>query len=276
MKHKPAARNRRETLREELGKLVRASKAGLISHEDAMKVLGLDPRRTTLRLYSLIHRGWLRRVRRGLFLVHPVEAETHAAPTVEDPWILSSQMFEPCYIGGWSAAEHWDLTEQIFRSTFVVTARPVARSELRVHGMELHLVHARLDRVESVNPIWRGKERIRVANRERTIADGLVNPSWLGGIRPVADMLAVYRDSERWRPDRLRAELEIVGTGAAFKRLGYILEALHLEAEELVRTAERRRTTGIVKLEPRIAARGRLSKRWGLWVNATLAPTETA
>ena len=89
-------------------------------------------------------------------------------------------------------------------------------------------------------------------------------------------MLAVYRASERWRPDRFRAELEIVGTGAAYKRLGYILEVLHLEANELVRTAEGRRTTGIVKLDPSIATRGRLSRRWGLWVNATIKPEEAA
>lgn len=199
----------------------------------------------------------------------------HAAPTVEDPWILSSQMFEPCYIGGWSAAENWDLTEQIFRSTFVVTARPVARSELRIHGMEFHLVHVPPHRVESVEPIWRGKERIRVASRERVIADGLVNPIWLGGIRQVAAMLAVYRTSERWRPDRFRAELEIVGTGAAYKRFGYILEVLHLETDELVKTAEGRRTTGIVKLDPSIPTRGRLNRHWGLWVNSTIKREET-
>jgi predicted transcriptional regulator of viral defense system len=263
-------------LREDLGRLARASRAGLISSEDAGRTLDLGARATSVRLSSLVRRGWLRRVRRGLFLVLPLETEPHTAPTVEDPWVLAGEVFAPCYIGGWSAAEHWDLTEQIFRSTFVVTARPIRRSDLRVHGMEFRVVHAHRDRVESVEPIWRGMERLRVASRERTIADGLATPSWLGGIRQVADILVAYRSSERWRPDRLRADLEIVGTGAAFKRLGYILEVLDLGAGELVRVAQAHRTTGIVKLDPGIPARGRLSKRWGLWVNATLVPSETA
>lgn len=65
--------------------------------------------------------GWPRRVRRGLYLVLPLEAQSDRAITVEDPWILADELFSPCYIGGWSAAQHWGLTEQIFRSVFVVT-----------------------------------------------------------------------------------------------------------------------------------------------------------
>ncbi len=276
MSPKAGGPDRREAPREELGKLARASKAGIISHADAARVLGLDSRRTTLRLYSLVRRGWLRRIRRGLFLVLPLEAEARTATTVEDPWILASQIFEPCYVGGWSAAEHWDLTEQIFRSTFVVTARPISRSDLRVQGMEFHVVHTARERVESVEPIWRGKERIRVASRERTITDGLATPSWLGGIRQVADMIGVYRASEHWRPERLIDELKVLGRGAAFKRLGYVAEAMKLDAAELPRVAESRRTAGIIKLDPSIQTRGRLSKRWGLWVNATVTPSEIA
>ena len=34
---------------------------------------------------------------------------------VQDPWILVPALFAPAYIGGRTAAEHWDLTEQIFR-----------------------------------------------------------------------------------------------------------------------------------------------------------------
>ena len=44
-----------------------------------------------------------------------------AEQVVEDPWILVPALFDPAYIGGRTAAEHWDLTEQIFRDIVVYT-----------------------------------------------------------------------------------------------------------------------------------------------------------
>lgn len=107
--------------REVIGRLARTSRGGLVTVEHARLALGLSPRVTTLRLSRLAAAGWLRRVWRGLYLVLPLEAQSDRAITVEDPWILADELFSPCYIGGWSAAQHWGLTEQIFRSVFVVT-----------------------------------------------------------------------------------------------------------------------------------------------------------
>jgi len=257
-------------LREELRELATASKSGVITHAEAAKVLGLGPRETTVRLYSLVRRGWIQRIRRGVFLVLPLEANTAARPTVDDPWVLASQLFVPSYIGGWSAVEHWGLTEQIFRSTFVVTSARVRKSDLRLDGTEFHVVRVQPRRVESVTPIWRGRERVRVSSPERTIADGLATPAWLGGIRAVTDALSELRRSERWNPERLLTELDLLGIGSAFKRLGFILETLDLADKKFLRTLSERRTTGLAKLDPDISSRGHLNKRWGVWVNATI------
>ena len=48
---------------------------------------------------------------------------------LEDPWVIAAQLYGPCYIGGWSAAEYWDLTEQIFRTVVVMTMHRPPRSE---------------------------------------------------------------------------------------------------------------------------------------------------
>src|SRR3990167_7468018 len=73
-------------------------------------------------------KGWLSRVRRGLYVRIPIEARTADIP-LEDPWVIADRLFSPCYMGGWSAAEYWDFTEQIFRTIVVMTIRkPRARS----------------------------------------------------------------------------------------------------------------------------------------------------
>ena len=57
-------------------------------------------------------RGWLTRIKKGLFITVPLGA-INPTERKEDPWIVATIVFEPCYIGGWSACEHLGLTDQI-------------------------------------------------------------------------------------------------------------------------------------------------------------------
>jgi predicted transcriptional regulator of viral defense system len=208
-------------------------------------------------------------VRRGLYLVLPLEAGREGG-AVEDPWVLARELYSPCYVGGWSAAEHWGLTEQLFRSTFVVTAAAIRHTNESFVGTEFHLVRAKKSRVAGVHPIWRGRERVSVSDRERTIADALASPTWVGGIRHLVQILHSYRSGKEWNPKRLLERVGEVESGAAFKRLGYLAEAVLSAEPVLVDAALARRTAGVVKLDPAVEGHGRLTKRWGLWLNVRL------
>ncbi len=116
----------------------------------------------------------------------------------------------------------------------------------------------------------RGSERIPVSDRERTIADALADPSWVGGIRHFVEILRTYRESKEWNPNRLLRSLGEIGSGASFKRLGYLAETVLTPEPSLVLEALARRTSGVVKLDPAVAERGRINSRWGLSVNVQL------
>jgi predicted transcriptional regulator of viral defense system len=209
-------------------------------------------------------------VRRGLYLLLPLEAQSERAATIEDPWILARELFAPCYIGGWSAAEHWGLTEQIFRSVFIVTAAPIRRRAETIAGADFHLVRTNARRVKVAKPVWRGAERVPVSDREQTLADALASPGWVGGARHLADMLATYRASPEWNPTRLLDAVRAVGIGSALKRLGYLAEMLWPHEAAIPAAARKRLSAGLVKLDPAVRAPGRISKRWGLRVNAAV------
>ncbi len=261
----PKRRDSKEILRT----LARGANGGLLTTERSAELLGIAPRQASLTLGRLVRRGWLSRVRRGLYLILPLEAGSEGA-AIEDPWSLAQELYSPCYIGGWTAAEHWGLTEQIFRSTFVATAATIRHSEETFLGSEFHLVRTTHERVALAKVIWRGREKVAVSDRELTIADALAVPGWLGGIRHLADILRTYRESREWNPHHLTERLDEIGLGAAFKRLGYLAESV-LEADsQLVNAALASRTQGLVKLDPTVAERGRISSRWRLWVNVEL------
>ena len=97
---------------------------------EASRALGMEHDDTSRLLVYLARRGWLSRVRRGLYVAVPLDAR-RSGEWVEDPWVVAERVFSPCYVGGWSACSHWDLTEQVFRTLLVVTARRVRHRDVR-------------------------------------------------------------------------------------------------------------------------------------------------
>ena len=254
-----------------LSLLARSAKGGLISAEEAARVLGVTGRVAAARLSRLVAAGWLSRARRGLYLILPLEASSATATTVEDPWVLAEVLLSPCYIGGWSAAEHWGLTEQIFRSTFVVTAAGARSKSRTLLGAELHIVRVPRKRVTGAAQVWRGPLRVSVSDRERTIVDALVDPAWVGGVRHLIEILAAYRRGPDWSPSKLLLRMKELGRGSAYKRLGFLAEEVLDEQPSLVAACLQAKTTGVIKLDPAVSSRGHMVKRWGLWVNANVA-----
>src|SRR6266536_4241365 len=102
--------------------------------EDAARILDMDQPDAARLLGYLARRGWLSRVRRGLYVAVPLDAR-RSGEWVEDPWVVAERIFGPCYIGGWSACAHWDLTEQLFRTLLVVTARRVRHRDVEIQGL---------------------------------------------------------------------------------------------------------------------------------------------
>ena len=56
---------------------------------------------------------------------------------------------------------------------------------------------------------------------------------------------------------------------------GYLTEALWPAAAALIARARVGKTTGVVKLDPAVAARGKMSTRWGLWINTRVRENES-
>ncbi len=255
-----------------IASLVKASKTGLISVPDAAKALGASRAAAALRLAKLARRGWLQRARRGLYLVLPLETEPGHRSTVEDPWVLAREVFAPCYIGGWSAAEHWGLTEQLFRSTLVVTAAAVRATNVEILGHPFRVFRVPRSRLAAgVQLEWRGAERISVSGLERTLVDCLRNPKLCGGARHLAQVLQAYGESPKHDFERLVAIAHQAASGAAWKRLGYLAELLWPNETRLLAAARRHVTMGNARLDPAVRRDGKLVTRWRLLANADVS-----
>ena len=145
--------------RERLATLMRGTK-GTISVGEASTILRVSPSDSAKMLARWTKKGWLSRVRRGLYVPVPLESRTPDVP-LEDPWVIAVRLFSPCYIGGWSAAEHWDLTEQIFRTIIVMTTQKPRDRRPTIRGTSF-LLSTVLDKsLFGFKTVWRGKSKFK-------------------------------------------------------------------------------------------------------------------
>jgi predicted transcriptional regulator of viral defense system len=238
----------------------------LVSIDDTMKALATDRSASAKLLSRWQRQGWLKRVGRGIYAPIPLDALS-TEQVLKDPWVLVPALFAPGYIGGWTAAEHWDLTEQLFRSIFVFTARSFRKKELTVQGTSFTLAHISEDALFGTKTLWRGQARVAIADKHRTIVDMLADPATGGGIRHVDQCLQNYLRDPEASAETLIRYAEKLGNGAVFKRLGFLVSQ-RPGHDALARACREHLTQGNAKLDPALPCR-RLLTAWRLWIPKT-------
>lgn len=256
-------KNTRSRSRERLGKVLREG-GELITVERAARVLEVSNNDAAKTLARWRNQGWLSRIKRGVYVGVPVESAT-TDRALEDAWILVPEIFGPAYVGGWSAAEHWDLTEQIFKDLCVFSGRPVAKRYQIIHNIPFVVTHAPIDQHFGTKPVWKGETKILVSDPAKTIVDMLSNPWAGGGIQHVIDCLKQFFDSEHFNADQLIEYAQKLANGALFKRLGFLAEQLLGGDHALVAACKAHLSKGNAQLDPALKG-GKLITRWRLFV----------
>ena len=253
--------------RSELSRLVGRGKR-LVTVDDAVSALGTDRHDAAVRLNRWARQGWLRRVRRGLYIPVPIDAEDPASWT-EDPFVLADEVWAPCYMSGWTSANHWGLTEQVFQTTVVKTARRVRKSEQTLLDHRYLVAHVAPDKLGwGTKRVWRDDRAVLIADPARTVADMFDAPAIGGGIRHCAEVLDAFLDDGD--EHELIECVERLGNRAVFKRIGYVLSVTHPDRAELIEVCATQTSRGTSLLDPALPNSGRWSRRWGLRINAQI------
>lgn len=249
--------------RERLSAIIRGSK-GTISVKEASNVLQIKPSDSAKMLSRWAKRGWLSRIRRGIYIPIPLESRTPDVP-LEDPWVIAERLYSPSYIGGWSAAEYWDLTEQIFRTIVVLTTQKPRNRLPVIKGTSFMLRTIPEKALFGTKPVWRGKVKILVSDPSRTILDMLNDPKLGGGIRSTSDIFLNYLKSDNRDIELLNDYAKRLNNGAVFKRLGFLLERYASNEKSAINTCKAQLTKGNAKLDPAMDS-DKLVTRWRLWI----------
>lgn len=253
--------------------LLNRQQKGPFDITDASKILGIGTFKTTRLLAYWASRGWLARVRRGLYITVPL-GTTSPQEREEEPWIVATRIFEPCYIGGWSACEHWGLTEQIFKDIVIFTAHKVRKRKIQIRNTTYIIRVVQKEKLFGTKIVWREQTKARVSDPSRTVVDILDDPSIGGGMRHISDVIRQYFQGEHKDDGKLLEFIERIENRTIYKRLGYVIETLNLKLLDILEVCRSKISRGYSTFDPSVSVKGHFVRRWNLRVNVVIGPKD--
>lgn len=254
-----------------LGKLERASLSQLwrdtkttITSKQAAEIWQLNPVQAAKRLAWFNKKGWLERIRQGVYIAVPLDSLTSDI-VPEEPFVIATQVFSPCYIGGVNAANYWDLTEQLFRTVTVMTEKIVINRKPILADTEYILHTLKPQYFYGLKTVWLEGVKVKISDPTRTLVDMLMFPNFCGGLGFIVDVLSNYLKSDMKNIELFIEYLKKASNGAALKRLGFLLELKFPEEQGLIKYCAQNLTTGYAKLYPAQPCE-KLVTKWRVWV----------
>lgn len=215
-------------------------------------------------LSRLVKKGWLKRLRRGLYILIPLEAGVEGEWS-EDPMVIATQIVPGGAVSYWTALHHWNMTEQIPRTVFVQTCDGRYLAETEILGVRYQFIMIKQEKCFGVLTRTSDGMNYRITDREKTLIDALDRSDLSGGILLIAQAL---KSTENIDWDKLTSYLDRLGSGAVYKRLGYLVEYLNISLPaRLLSEWQSKMTEGIAWLEPGGFSDGPVKTRWRVRVN---------
>lgn len=251
--------------RQEADFLARAGPTGVFSLEEAERILGEGRENYVRRFLALLRlKGWIERIRPGLYAVIPLSSGTARTPQLHE-YLVAMRLVDPAAIAFFSAMNYHGLTEQLPREVYVATDHRVTGTRRASIGFAYRIISLRPQRFFGLRKEWINESPFEITDLEKTLVDGLALPQYVGGVGIIAQALA--HSWPRIDEPRLHDYAVRIGVSAVVKRLGFLLEALRIGNPETLRRSVAL-ATGYPLLDPTLPAAGTHSGRWGLQVNA--------
>jgi predicted transcriptional regulator of viral defense system len=239
---------------------------------DAQAVLGRARHSANKLLARLSGKRWLLRLRRGLYLILPLEAGVEGTYSVH-PFRIVPYLVTPHALAYWTALSYYDYTEQMPGTIFVATTAEPTTGELTIDelGLRYRFVTLVPDKFFGHQRIWTEGQEVTITDRAKTVLDCLDHPEYCGGVVEAAKGLHEGLSQEHFSPQKLTEYAGRIKNRAILKRMGYLAELLELPVVDEIERWQALLSTGYSLLDPLAGDQGPYDSRWRLRLNHTPA-----
>ena len=180
--------------------------------------------------HRLVKKGWLERLRPGLFQLVPADRGREGIGDTH-PLTVGALLVEPYFFSYGTACTQHGLTEQVFTEVYLAcTAR---RKTETIRGKRYVFVRVQEERFFGYEETMVLGEPVQMATRERALLDAIDRPRYAGGLSEVSRM--VGRVGAGVFSERLLDFAARWGESALVQRLGYFLDLHGVESPPKIR-----------------------------------------
>ena len=233
---------------------------------DARRILDKDEKAAADLLSKLVGRGIVSRLKAGLFMIVPLEAEKNY---IENRYVIAGEIMRPnrYYISHASAMAIHGLTTQPVLN--VQISSTVRKKEMAVSGIRFSFYRVKPSDYFGIEEKWVTKqERASVSDLEKTIVDCLARPELCGGVPEAAK--GIWLAKEKISYAKLLKYIKKTGIKAVAKRLGFILQLLELSDKKTLAELKKysHSSEAYVLFDPTLKKAGKYLREWRLRVNS--------
>jgi len=235
-----------------------AEKNEVFTIKDATEASGIKGSRLRKLLHDLAKNRWVERIEKGKYLIIPLEAGSKPEHAIH-AFVIARKLVNPYYIGFLSALNYYGITEQVSRTTFIVTTKK--KRPVNFRNERYCFVSFPKKRFFGVGEEWMGSSKFRISDKEKTVIDCLFIPAYSGGLTEIVKAFREKLDYEKLYEYGIRMDdLAIV------KRLGYLLDVLGVKTP-VIEKLLKKSTGGYCLLDTGGPKTGAKNKKWRIIEN---------
>ena len=216
------------------------------------EALGASQNYARLFAHRLVKKGWLERLRPGLFQLIPADRGPEGVGDT-NPLAAGAVLVKHYFYSFGTACTHHGLTEQVFSEVYLA-CREQRRSEI-IREQRYVFVHVPERRFFGFGQIAVLGEPVQMATAERALLDAIDRPRYAGGISEVSRIAA--RGVTRISWDVMLDFVRRWSSSALVQRLGYFLDLHQASVPDYVKAA----LLDLVRPKSKILLASR--RRWG-------------
>jgi predicted transcriptional regulator of viral defense system len=233
---------------------------------DLRSLLGCSDTYARYLAHRLVRKGWLERLRPGLFRLIPADRGREGVADT-NPLAAGAVLVHPYFFSFGTACTHHGLTEQAFAEVYIACQQ--RRRPETIRGICYVFIDVRRERFFGFAEANILGETVQMATRERALLDALDRPRYAGGLGEVSRMVSLSAAKISW--DALLDMLRRWNDSALVQRLGYLLDLhqVNLGSEQRATLETLVRPGSKIHLGPRgkWGASGRIVSPWNIIEN---------
>ena len=190
-----------------------------VTLEDLRAALGASEEYARYVAHRLVRKGWLERLRPGLFQFIPAERGRDAVADM-NPLLAGAALVGPYFFSFGTACTHHGFTEQVFAEVYLACRERRRPERIREARYVFAYVSEKRFFGFKETPVLGAP--VQMATPERALLDALDRPHYAGGVGEVSRIVA--RALPRLAAQQLLEMIERWGESALAQRLGYLAD----------------------------------------------------